>query len=307
MYVTTVLVSPFSLDTVWKAHSPLTPITFYDLGTSCKPLSPMFQMLLGRNSIFHFLTHCTKSSKNFSIWTGFVPIACATEIFWEFFLRRLGFLFKNPCNHFRPAVFLVGENLFSLFYLLIHKLTGRVCHLRREILSLHNTSQDLQVDLLGLSKMYEIKGLHGHKSQPGHQYKVPKQWPAWWPAWWPSWSSVTVTVMVTVMVKLTRLLTVREYPGLSLFTCNMPFPYSSAWEPLYHSSFRKTQLLCYGPHAQLFLWRLPFICCPQHLSLFNFLFLPPLILLVLITHGISLLLGGFVDLPPCPFLRIFAS
>ena len=59
MYVTTVLVSPFSPDTVWKAHSPLTPITFCDFGTSCKPLSSMFQMLLGWNSIFHFLTHCT--------------------------------------------------------------------------------------------------------------------------------------------------------------------------------------------------------------------------------------------------------
>ena len=81
MYVTTVLVSPFSPDTVWKAHSPLTRITFCDFGTSCKPLSSMFQMLLGWNSIFHFLTHCTKSSKNFSIWTGFVPIACAAEIF----------------------------------------------------------------------------------------------------------------------------------------------------------------------------------------------------------------------------------
>ena len=81
MYVTTVLVSPFSPDTVWKARSPLTPITFCDFGTSCKPLSSMFQMLLGWNSIFHFLTHCTKSSKNFSIWTGFVPIARTAEIF----------------------------------------------------------------------------------------------------------------------------------------------------------------------------------------------------------------------------------
>ena len=117
MYVTTVLVSPFSPDTVWKARSPLTPITFCDFGTSCKPLSSMFQMLLGRNSIFHFLTHCTKRSKNFSIWTRFVPIAHAAEIFWEFFLQRLGFLFKNPCNHFCPAVFLVGEIPFFLVLL----------------------------------------------------------------------------------------------------------------------------------------------------------------------------------------------
>ena len=117
MYGTTVLVSPFSPDTVWKACSPLTPITFCDFGTSCKPLSSMFQMLLGRNSICHFLTHCTKSSKNFSIWTGFVPIAHAAEIFWEFFLWRLGFLFKNPCNHFCPAVFLVGKKPFLLVLL----------------------------------------------------------------------------------------------------------------------------------------------------------------------------------------------
>ena len=117
MYVTTVLVSPISPDTVWKACSPLTPITFCDLGTSCKPLSSMFQMLLGRNSIFHFQTHCTKSSKNISIWTGFAPIARAAEIFWEFFLQRLGFLFKKPCNHSHPAVFLVGEKPFFLVLL----------------------------------------------------------------------------------------------------------------------------------------------------------------------------------------------
>ena len=81
MYVTTVLVSPFSPDTVWKACSPLTPITFCDFSTSCKPLSSMFHILFGMNSICHWCTHCTNSSKNFSIWAGFALIALAAEIF----------------------------------------------------------------------------------------------------------------------------------------------------------------------------------------------------------------------------------
>ena len=112
MYVTTVLVWPLSLDTVWKACSPLTPITFWDFRTSCTPLSSMFQILFGRNSSFHLHTHSKRSSKNFCIWTGFAPIAHAAEIFCKFFLQRFGFLYRYPHNHLWPAIFLVSKNPF---------------------------------------------------------------------------------------------------------------------------------------------------------------------------------------------------
>ena len=116
MYVTTVLVLPLSLAMVWKARSPFTPITFCDLGTSWTPLSSMFQILLGRNSIFHLRTHWTNSSKNFSICKGLAPIALAADMFCEFFLHRLGFLLRYPHNHFLPAIFFVGEKPFLLVF-----------------------------------------------------------------------------------------------------------------------------------------------------------------------------------------------
>ena len=87
MNVTTVVFLAISLHTVWKQCSPVILTTYLCLGTSPKPNSSMFHILLGSNSNFHLCSHCWYSLKNLFTWTGFAAIAhCINKLTAIFFL-----------------------------------------------------------------------------------------------------------------------------------------------------------------------------------------------------------------------------